>query len=119
MRKKFFVKTTAKTVQRKKEIYEKYPCVELQFRLKNHQSQLSEIVFADKFIKELGYSEDSFISTVLNEGIPRLMMSEAPFSSEIRLLLENYFHISNDGFEAPENHATLLLKSGYVRQFIN
>ena len=71
MRKKFYVKITAKTVQKKKEIFEKYPCVELQFRLRNHQSQLSEIIFGEKFIKELGYSEDSFISTVLNEGIPQ------------------------------------------------
>lgn len=65
------MKITSKTEQKKKDLFEAYPCLELQFRLKNHQSQLNEIIFDERFIKELGYSTDSFITTVLNEGIPQ------------------------------------------------
>lgn len=44
----------------------------------------------------------------------RISVSDAPFSSEIKLLIDNYFQISDDGSQAPENQATLMLKSGFV-----
>lgn len=46
------------------------------------------------------------------------MTSDAPFNSEIKMLIDNYFQIDNNGFEAPENQASLLLKSGYVCHLI-
>lgn len=48
----------------------------------------------------------------------RVTTCDAPFSSEIKLLIDNYFQIDNDGFQAPENQATLMLKSGYVNCLI-
>jgi len=32
---------------------------------------LSEIIFTESFIDELGYSMDGFITTVLQEGLPQ------------------------------------------------
>lgn len=70
-RKKFYVQVTSKTEQTKKDLYASYPCYETKFRIKNHHSQLNEILFSENFLKEVGYSTDSFVSTILKEGIPQ------------------------------------------------
>jgi len=55
----------------KEQIFEDYPCVQLKFRLKNHDNMLNEIIFNETFIDELGYSMDAFVTLVLQEGLPQ------------------------------------------------
>lgn len=40
-------------------------------RVKNHENQLVEFAFNEKFIKELGYSVDEFVTLIFQEGIPQ------------------------------------------------
>ena len=55
----------------KKELFERFPCVHLKFRLRDHQNQLSEIIFSEDLITSMGYCVESFASTVLEEGLPQ------------------------------------------------
>lgn len=115
-RKKFYVQVTSKTEQTKKDLYASYPCYEIKFRIKNHHSQLNEILFNENFLKEIGYSTDSFVSTILKEGIPQLMSYDSSNSFSIKSLIENYFQIEDSGFLIPDLESTLLLKNGFVKK---
>jgi len=70
-RKKFYTKVDAYSEAKTTELFENSPVLQLKFRLRNHHSQLYEIVFGEKFIKELGYDVESFVSSVLEEGLPQ------------------------------------------------
>jgi len=70
-RKRFYNKVDTKTKEKTEYLYENFPILQLKYRLRNHQSQLYEIVFSEAFIHELGSDVDSFISSVLKEGLPQ------------------------------------------------
>jgi len=70
-RKKFYTKVDAQTEDKTKYLFENGPVLQLKFRLRNHHSQLYEIVFGEDFIKELGHTIDSFTTLVLQEGLPQ------------------------------------------------
>jgi len=90
--------------------------LQLKFRLRNHHSQLYEIVFGEDFIKELGHTTDSFVTLVLQEGLPQIMPLENPCSTfMMKTLVENYFTVEENGCEIPGLSSTLLMKNGYVK----
>jgi len=70
-RKRFYTRVDANTQAKTKELFENSSAIQLKFRLKNHHSQLYEIVFGQKFIEELGYDVDAFVTLVLEEGLPQ------------------------------------------------
>jgi len=70
-RKKFYTKVDAQTEAKTTELFENNPVMQLKFRLRNHHTQLYEIVFGELFIKELGHSIDSFVTSILQEGLPQ------------------------------------------------
>jgi len=62
---------TAGTENKKKELFENFPSFCLKFRLRNHENILQEMLFSESFVSQLGYSADSFVTSVFQEGIPR------------------------------------------------
>ncbi len=43
----------------------------MKFRLKNHSNQINEIIVNEALVTEAGYDIESFVSLVLNEGLPK------------------------------------------------
>lgn len=97
--------------------------------MRNHQIQLSDVVFSETFIAELGYSVESFANSVLKEGLPqyfplsyilnkpsfRLMPLHSSHSTTLlKALVGNYFTIEDSGQEIPNQVSTLFMKNGYV-----
>jgi len=70
-RKKFFAEVTADTEQQTHDIFTANPTIKLKYRLKNHTHQISEVIISERLINEAGYDIESFVSHVLNEGIPQ------------------------------------------------
>jgi len=48
-----------------------YPFMEYKSQLKNGKIQLSEIIFNEKFLTEIGFSTETFASAVFQEGLPK------------------------------------------------
>jgi len=118
-RKKFYTKVDAQTGEKTKELFEKNPVMMLKFRLRNHHSQLQEVVFGEKFIEELGHDVDSFVTLTLQEGLPQIMPIENPCSTVLmKTLIEKYFAVEENGYEIPNLSSTLLMKDGYVIKFL-
>jgi len=55
----------------KKQLFEYYPCLHMKFRLKKHENQLSEIIYNERFVNEIGYTLETFAVIVQQEGIPQ------------------------------------------------
>jgi len=116
-RKKFYTKVDAQTEEKTKELFEKNPVMMLKFRLRNHHSQLQEVVFGEKFIEELGHDVDSFVTFTLKEGLPQIMPIENPCSTVLmKTLIEKYFAVEENGYEIPNLSSTLLMKDGYAKE---
>jgi hypothetical protein len=115
-RKKFYTKVDANTESKTKFLFENGPVLQLKFRLRNHHSQLYEIVFGEDFVKELGHTTDSFVSLVLQEGLPQIMPFDNPASTfMMKTLVDNYFTVDEEGCEMRGLNSTLLMKNGYVK----
>jgi len=115
-RKRFYSKVDAKTREKTDYLYQNFPILQLKYRLRNHQSQLYEIVFSEAFIQEMGQTIDSFVSSVLKEGLPQLMPLNNPCSTDLlRNIFNNYFTIENGGYEMPDLLSTLFMKNGYAK----
>ena len=71
LRRTYFVQVTEETEKKKKELFEKYPCVQMKFRHKTHQNQLNELIISEGFIRLLGYTLEQFADLTLQEGLPR------------------------------------------------
>ena len=62
----------AETTERKMSMFFKeYPCLCFIRDEERDYSGIKEICFNEQYINELGYSLESFATTVLQEGIPR------------------------------------------------
>lgn len=48
-----------------------YPYFELKSQFKNGRVQLTEMLFNEKFLTELGYSVETFSATMFQEGLPK------------------------------------------------
>jgi len=68
---KSYKEMTDKTDKLRQNLVKNYPCIEMKSQLKNGQIKLSEMNYSEKFIAELGYSLESFASTVFEEGLPK------------------------------------------------
>ena len=52
-------------------LFEKYPCIVFNSSKQSSSSKLKEICFNEQYLSELGYSLETFASTVLQEGLPK------------------------------------------------
>jgi len=68
---KSYKEMTDKTDKLRQNLVKNYPCIEMKSQLRNGQIKLSEMNYSEKFISELGYSLESFASTVFEEGLPK------------------------------------------------
>jgi len=115
-RKRFYSKVDAQTQEKTNYLYANFPILQLKYRLRNHQIQLYELVFSETFIAELGYSIDSFVNSVLKEGLPQLMPLNNSWSTTyLKALIGHYFTIEDSGYEISDQVSTLFMKNGYVK----
>jgi hypothetical protein len=68
---KSYKEMTDKTDKLRQNLEKNYPCIEMKSQLRNGQIKLTEMNYSEKFISELGYSLESFASTVFEEGLPK------------------------------------------------
>ncbi len=94
-------------------ILSSYPAFEMRYRMKKNDVKLTELCFNETFIREVGFTIESFTSTVLSEGLPQIFpRSEVQMAMDIhKSFLENFM---GNEIETPELEAQLYMKSGYV-----
>jgi len=70
-RKKFYSKVDEQTEAKTEELFENHPSFLMKFRLKSHHSTLTELLFGEKFVQELGHDIESFVTSIFQEGLPQ------------------------------------------------
>lgn len=107
---------SSKVDTRKTKLMENHPSICFTSVLNGQNDGLTEISINQKFLSEIGYSTDSFASTVLQEGIPQLMPYDSNVTESMaKILMGNFSAARQEGFKTSEFEAPLLLKSGYVK----
>lgn len=102
-------------IKKKKKLMETYPSICFTSKIRGQEDDSLEISVNQKFLSEIGYSTDSFASTVLHEGLPQLFSYQNDATNTIaKFIMENFFISSPEGLHTQEFEAPLLLKSGYV-----
>lgn len=69
--KNIFEKVTLHSKEKRTKLLEAFPCLIVKSHLNKKGFGLVEIVLNEKFLAELGYSIESFSTTVLQEGLPQ------------------------------------------------
>jgi len=59
---------TQKKIQK---LFEKYPCINFTSTTEKNSAKIKGMVFNEQYLQELGYSLESFATTILQEGFPR------------------------------------------------
>jgi len=62
---------TEKSENKKNQILEFLPSFCLKFRSVGSEIDVAELIFNEPYLQELGYSLDSFVTTVFQEGLPQ------------------------------------------------
>ena len=62
---------TDKSKNKRSQILQFLPSVCFQYRFDKSELQLKEMIFNESFLHELGYSPDSFVTSVFREGLPQ------------------------------------------------
>ena len=62
---------TEKTERRLARLLKEYPCFYYISPIERTRSRMKEICCNEKYLNEIGYSVESFATTVLQEGVPR------------------------------------------------
>ena len=57
--------------KKKNKLMESHPSICITSRLRRQNDDITEVSVNQKFLTEIGYTPDSFASTVLQEGIPQ------------------------------------------------
>lgn len=70
----FYKEMTAKTVQMRQNLNKIFPCVEIKSSIKDGQMQVSEVIYNEKFLNEVGHGIDTFPTTIFQEGLPRYLI---------------------------------------------
>jgi len=108
----------AEVMEKKKmKLMETLPSICFTSHVKSLDDCSLEISATQKFLLELGYSIDAFASTVIQEGLPQIFScwQNNTMRAVAKMIMENYFNSSLEGFQSDEFEAPLLLKSGYVK----
>jgi len=72
MQKKLFLyKMRQQSAAKRLYILSTYPAFEMRYRMKKDEIKLTELCINETFLKEVGYSLETFTSTVLVEGLPQ------------------------------------------------
>jgi len=105
---------TEKTENKIAKFFKEYPCICFTRTSEKNNSGIKEMSFNEQYINEIGYSMETFTSTALQEGFPRMMPTNTAYTA--KNLVENYYSLGKEGFESPETIADLLMKNGYMRR---
>lgn len=114
---KSYQEMTNKTAKLSQNLFNNYPCIEMKSQLKNGQIRLTEMLYSEKFVNELGYSLESFASTVFEEGLPKML----PFDNQCgsmaaKFRLDKYLTIDKEGAQSEDVETCLIMKSGYMKK---
>jgi len=115
MQKKLFLyKMRQQSAAKRLYILSTYPAFEMRYRMKKDEIKLTELCINETFLKEVGYSLETFTSTVLVEGLPQFFPRK-PLAelNTIRSFMDNY--MVNDN-ETPEIDGELYMKTGYRKK---
>jgi len=104
---------------RKERLFEENPCFLIKFGNKNGREGISEIVYNQALIHELGYTFDTFASTILQDGIPQLI----PFEDEanyaiLRALLQQNFQSEQSYYQTKEFFSHIFTKDNSVKEAV-
>jgi len=102
---------TQKKIQK---LFEKYPCINFTSTTEKNSAKIKGMVFNEQYLQELGYSLESFATTILQEGFPRLMPIDTACCAKI--LIDNYYTLGSEGAETPEIVSDIIIKNGYMRK---
>jgi len=95
-------------------LFENLPCLMFTSRVKKGESFIKRIDFNDKYINEVGYSLDSMATTLLQEGMPRIMPYDTQCSAKI--LIDGFYNAGGIGCETPETISDLPMKNGFTKK---
>lgn len=65
------VQITEETEKKKNQLLEFFPCFYIKFRFESSHIHITEISLNELLLKELGYTLDTFVTTVFQEGLPQ------------------------------------------------
>lgn len=69
--KKSLVEHNSKVNKIRENLAKTYPYFEFKSQFKNGKIELTEVLYNEKFIAEMGYSLDTFSTSIFEEGLPR------------------------------------------------
>jgi len=95
-------------------MFEKLPCLMFTSTVKKGESFIKRIDFNDRYINEIGYSVDSMATTLLQEGMPRIMPNDT--ACPAKLLVDGFYNAGGIGCETPEIISELPMKNGFTKK---
>jgi len=113
----FFTEMNTISAKKRQQLFETYPCLHFKLRKTENNFEFNDLFFNEEFCKEIGYTADSFISTILEEGLPQVshLDNEANLVP-LQFFIDTSFGISKEGFESKPTESTILTKSGYAKK---
>lgn len=66
----------------RKQLISTIPYFELKSQFKNGRIQLTEMLFNEKFLTELGYTVENFSATMFQEGLPKYCLKITNFLNQ-------------------------------------
>jgi len=95
-------------------LFSKYPCLMFTTSLTAAGSRMKQITLNEKYINEVGYSIDSLITNVLQEGMPRMLPLDTACSA--KMLVESFYNVEGNKNETPDIISDLPLKKGFNKK---
>jgi len=62
---------TEKTEKVRQNLIKNYPFQEFKYQLKNGRIQMTEMIYNEKLLTEIGFTTETFASAVFQEGLPK------------------------------------------------
>jgi len=113
----FYKEMTEKTFQMRQNLNKIFPCIEVKSQIKDGRFQITELIYNEKFLNEIGHSLESFSSSIFQEGLPRLIPFESNCGSlAAKLRLDKHLVVEKEGYQSEDVETCLIMKSGYMKK---
>jgi len=97
-------------IKKMKRYFEIYPCCMFISEYNKRCSKMTNVWTNEKYLWELGYTLESFSTTLLQEGIPEMMPSDT--ACFMKVVFDNYFNAG----DTPEIISEITMRNGYKRK---
>jgi len=113
----FYKEMTDKTVQMRQNLNKIFPCIEVKSQIKDGRFQITELIYNEKFLNEIGHSLETCSTSIFQEGLPRLIPFESNCGSlAAKLRLDKHLVIEKEGYQSEDVETCLIMKSGYMKK---